>query len=104
MSDDKIESSNSLDDIRSRYEMVMIAGREARRLNELARTNGKELKRRVTEVAWERLQTGKVYFSYQEPPREDENEVPRDMVPDLIDPPKADVAPETPAPAVEEGA
>jgi DNA-directed RNA polymerase subunit K/omega len=58
---------------RSKYELVMIASREARRLNDTARASGKELKRRITEVAWERLLAGKIKFTYsdEEPPAED---------------------------------
>ena len=62
----------------SKYELVMIAAREARRLNDRARASGKELKRRVTEVAWERLQDGKIKHTYGEVPYEEEPVVPLD--------------------------
>lgn len=68
MSDDKPETLSNVERARSRYELVMIAAREARRLNELARSNSKELKRRVTDVAWERLTNDEISFTY-EPPR-----------------------------------
>ena len=50
------------------YERVVIAAREARRLNEAVRSSSKELRRRVTDVAWERLMEGKVNFTYGEVP------------------------------------
>ena len=53
---------------RNKYELVMVASREARRLNELARASGKELKRRITEVALERLNDGKIEFVYTDEP------------------------------------
>jgi len=70
----------------SKYELVMIAAREARRLNESARASGKELKRRVTDVAWERLQDGKIKYTYSEEPLESVAEVsaePDQDVPDF---------------------
>jgi len=78
----------------SKYELVMIASREARRLNDRARASGKELRRRVTDVAWERVQTGKVKYTYGELPYEEEPPLPLDEailaeIPDIIeeDPP-----------------
>ena len=55
----------------NRYEEVLIAAREARRLNDLAKNNGRELKRRPTQLAWERLQDHRVKFTY-EPEKEPE--------------------------------
>jgi|GEM_PF-1070417 len=68
MSDEAKTIDKSTLDQHSEYELVMIASREARRLNEVARANGKEIKRRVTEVAWERLLEGKIHYVYGEPP------------------------------------
>jgi DNA-directed RNA polymerase subunit K/omega len=72
---ERITSKGDLDE-RSRYELVMIAAREARRLNDAARINGKELKRRVTKVAWERLLEGKIAFTYDDPAPEGEADIP----------------------------
>ena len=63
-------------DRNSKYELVMIAAREARRLNDKARASGKEIRRRVTEVAWERLTTGKIHYTYGELPFEEEPSLP----------------------------
>ena len=53
----------------NKYEMIMIAAREARRLNGLARATGRELKRRATVLSWERLSSGKIQHTYEpEPP------------------------------------
>jgi DNA-directed RNA polymerase subunit K/omega len=71
MSDQKNTSDLDLE-IHSKYELVVIASREARRLNERARAGGKELKRRVTDVAWDRLVNGDINYTYGELPYEDE--------------------------------
>ena len=56
----------------NKYEMIMIAAREARRLNGLARMTGRELKRRPTVLSWERLSSGKIKYTYEpEPPSND---------------------------------
>jgi DNA-directed RNA polymerase subunit K/omega len=80
--EEKSGNTGDLDlDVHSKYELVMIAAREARRLNERARASGKELKRRVTEVAWERLEHGDIHFTYGELPYEDEPLPPPPMIP-----------------------
>ncbi len=48
----------------NKYEMVMIAAREARRLNDVAKLSGRELKRRPTALAWELLNTGRIKYTY----------------------------------------
>ena len=48
----------------NKYELVLIAAREARRMNELAKLMGSEIKVRTTELAWDRLQEGKIQFTY----------------------------------------
>ena len=58
----------------NKYEMVLIAAREARRLNELARLSGRELKIRPTFLAWDRLKEGKIKFTYE--PEKFESEEP----------------------------
>ena len=50
----------------NKYEMVIVAGKEARRLNELARTQGRELKRRVTHLAMDRFVRGEIKFKYED--------------------------------------
>lgn len=50
----------------NKYEMVVIASREARRLNDVARSYGRELKRRPTLLAWERLHDGKIKYTWEE--------------------------------------
>lgn len=59
----------------NKYEMVLISAREARRLNEGAKLAGRELKIRPTELAWDRMQDGKVKFTYEDPNAEVEEEV-----------------------------
>ncbi|HYV51455.1 MAG TPA: DNA-directed RNA polymerase subunit omega [Dongiaceae bacterium] len=57
----------------NKYEQVLIAAREARRLNDVAKLSGRELRVRPTTVAWERLTQGKIKHTYEpeagEPPR-----------------------------------
>jgi hypothetical protein len=48
----------------NKYEMVIIASREARRLNALARNTGRELRRRPTLVAWDRLVGRQINHTY----------------------------------------
>ena len=48
----------------NKYEMIMIASREARRLNEIARLSGRELKERPTTLAWKLLTEGKIKYTY----------------------------------------
>ncbi len=48
----------------NKYEMVMIAAREARRINDIARLAGRDLKRRPTDLAWDLLNTGRIKYTY----------------------------------------
>ena len=48
----------------NKYEMVMIAAREARRINDIAKLAGRELKRRPTALAWDLLNTGRIKYTY----------------------------------------
>ena len=90
--DEKSGNTADLDlELHSKYELVMIAAREARRLNERARASGKELKRRVTEVAWERLVQGDIHYTYGELPYEDEPLPPPPMMP-IMDEDELDVS------------
>jgi DNA-directed RNA polymerase subunit K/omega len=60
----------------NKYEMVLIAAREARRLNEVAKLSGRELRVRPTTVAWDRLTQGKIQHTYEpeaaEPQRQED--------------------------------
>ena len=59
----------------NKYEMVLISAREARRLNEGAKMAGREMIVRPTELAWDRMQDGKVKFTYEDETPEAEEEV-----------------------------
>jgi DNA-directed RNA polymerase subunit K/omega len=50
----------------NKYEMVIVAGKEARRLNELARQQGRDVKGRVTHVAMRRYLTGEIEYRYED--------------------------------------
>jgi DNA-directed RNA polymerase subunit K/omega len=50
----------------NKYEMVVVAAREARRINEQARQQGREIKGRVTDVAMKRYIDGDVKYRYEE--------------------------------------
>ncbi len=52
----------------NKYEMVMIAAREARRLNDIARMSGRDLKVRPTSLAWKLLHEGKIKFTFSSEP------------------------------------
>ena len=54
----------------NKYEMVLIAAREARRLNEMAKLSARELKVRPTTIAWDRLMTGRIKYTYEAPEEE----------------------------------
>jgi DNA-directed RNA polymerase subunit K/omega len=63
----------------NKYEMVLIAAREARRINEVARMHGRELKVRPTVASWERLLSGKIKYTYE---AEQPAPPPEDLVPE----------------------
>ena len=50
----------------SKYELAIIAAREARRLNEWTKRTGETLPGKVTAVALERVLRGEVPYSYEE--------------------------------------
>jgi DNA-directed RNA polymerase subunit K/omega len=50
----------------NKYEMVIVAAKEARRLNDLARQQGREVKGRITQVAMDRFLGGDVKYKYEE--------------------------------------
>jgi DNA-directed RNA polymerase subunit K/omega len=51
----------------NKYELAIVAAREARHLNELARLTGEPLTTKVTAIALERTLRGEVPFTYEEP-------------------------------------
>ncbi len=52
----------------SKYEICIVAAREARRLNEWARQSGQTLPGKVTSVALERVIHGEVPYDYSDAP------------------------------------
>jgi DNA-directed RNA polymerase subunit K/omega len=56
----------------NKYEMVMIAAREARRLNDIARISGRDLKIRPTTLAWKLLHDGKIKYTFSSEPFDQE--------------------------------
>ncbi len=52
----------------NKYELAIIAAREARRLNEVTRRTGENVPGKVTAVALERTIRHEVPFFYEEPP------------------------------------
>jgi len=57
-----LRSSN----IPSKYELIIVAAKEARRLNELSRVTGLNLGGKVTNVALEEALKGNVLYRYRE--------------------------------------
>ena len=54
------------EDGKNKYELIIIAGKEARRLNDIARQQGREVKGRVTLLALRRFNNGTIKFKYDE--------------------------------------
>ncbi|UCF78480.1 MAG: DNA-directed RNA polymerase subunit omega [Candidatus Eiseniibacteriota bacterium] len=50
----------------NKYELAMIAAREARRMNELLRRSGEDEERKVTLAAMEKVRKGKVKHTYHQ--------------------------------------
>jgi DNA-directed RNA polymerase subunit K/omega len=50
----------------NKYELIIVAGKEARRLNELARQQGRDVKGRVTHVAMRRYLEGDIQYRYED--------------------------------------
>ena len=59
---DVLRSSN----IPSKYELIIVASKEARRLNELSRQTGLNLGGKVTNIALEEALKGNVLYRYQD--------------------------------------
>ena len=58
----------------NKYELVIVAAREARHLNELSRITGEPLPGKVTTIAITRVLDEEVTYSYEEPEPEPESE------------------------------
>lgn len=61
-----LRSSN----VPNKYELIIVAAKEARRMNELSRQTGLNLGGKVTNVALEEALKGNVLYHYQEMPEE----------------------------------
>ena len=58
--------------ITNKYELIIVASKEARRLNELSRQTGLDIGGKVTNIALEETKLGHVVFRYGEEPVEPE--------------------------------
>ncbi|MGE5176799.1 MAG: DNA-directed RNA polymerase subunit omega [Hyphomicrobiales bacterium] len=58
--------------VANKYEMIIVAAREARRLNELSRQTGLNVGGKVTNAALEESLKGNVLYRYGTPDDEDE--------------------------------
>lgn len=57
---------NTVSSFPNKYEIAIIAAKEARRINDIMRHSGEEEKEKVTLVAIDRVAKGKVKFAYEE--------------------------------------
>ena len=62
--DRKVHRSSN---IPNKYELIIVAAREARRLNELCRQTGLNLGGKVTNIALEEALKGNVLYTFQNP-------------------------------------
>ncbi|MBN1504739.1 MAG: DNA-directed RNA polymerase subunit omega [Candidatus Eisenbacteria bacterium] len=65
---DKRNEPKTMDSVSSfanRYELAVIAAKEARRINDILRRAGQELDDRVTLHALDKVQKGKVRYTYE---------------------------------------
>jgi DNA-directed RNA polymerase omega subunit len=73
-----LRSSN----IPNKYELIIVAAREARRLNELSRQTGLNIGGKVTNAALEEALKGNVLYRYADPgeeePKEEAQPIPSD--------------------------
>lgn len=65
-SDGQLRSNNIL----NKYELIIVAAKEARRLNELSRQTGLDLGGKVTNIALEETHKGHVVYQYGVEPEE----------------------------------
>jgi DNA-directed RNA polymerase subunit K/omega len=66
--EEKSAESKTMDSVSSfanKYELAIIAAKEARRINEVLRRSGEEPKERITLYALDRVQKGKVRYRYE---------------------------------------
>ena len=77
MSDEKgvLRSSN----IPNKYELIVVAAKEARRLNELSRQTGLSLGGKVTNIALEEALKGNVLYRYRAETEESNPEPPESV-------------------------
>jgi len=65
---DKKDESKTMDSVSSfanKYELAVIAAKEARRINDVLRMAGQELEDRVTLHALDKVQKGKIKYKYE---------------------------------------
>jgi DNA-directed RNA polymerase omega subunit len=65
---EKKEESKTMDSVSSfanKYELAIIAAKEARRINDVLRMAGQELEDRVTLHALDKVQKGKIKYRYE---------------------------------------
>lgn len=69
-----MENPNVLrsNNVANKYEMIIVAAREARRLNELSRQTGLNVGGKVTNAALEEALKGNVLYRYGSPADDDE--------------------------------
>ena len=67
-SDGQLRSNNIL----NKYELIIVAAKEARRLNELSRQTGLDIGGKVTNIALEETHKGHVVYQYGAEPVEAE--------------------------------
>ncbi|HEU4940096.1 MAG TPA: DNA-directed RNA polymerase subunit omega [Candidatus Eisenbacteria bacterium] len=67
-----LRSSN----VPNKYELIIVAAKEARRINELSRQTGLNLGGKVTNVALEEALKGNVLYHFQELPQDEPVDTP----------------------------
>jgi DNA-directed RNA polymerase omega subunit len=67
-----LRSSN----VPNKYELIIVAAKEARRINELSRQTGLNLGGKVTNVALEEALKGNVLYHFEETPPDEPAEMP----------------------------
>jgi DNA-directed RNA polymerase omega subunit len=81
-----VENPNVLrsNNVGNKYELIIVAAREARRLNELSRQTGLNLGGKVTNVALEEAVKGNVLYRYGSPddPDDAKDEAPAESTPE----------------------
>jgi DNA-directed RNA polymerase subunit K/omega len=72
---EKKEEAKTMDSVSSfanKYELAIIAAKEARRINDVLRRAGQELEDRVTLHALDKVQKGKIRYTYEKQEGSDE--------------------------------